>query len=147
MKKAIRDQFVGNKRNSCGPQAFGLTPTSSAYRAARNRAWPPLVRAGALSGLLFAGAARYSRKGCRPCALPEIFGDIGRDNNCGPQTCEIEPSDLGCRAHRYWSDHPRQARADDGAGSEDEKYRGAIVSEPQTTGTVAQQTRACANEG
>ena len=90
-------------------------------------------------------------KRCRTCTLPEIFGDIcrdnSRDNNGGPQTCEIEPSDLGRRAHRHRSDHPRQARADDGAGSEDEKHRGAIVSEPQTTGTVAQQTRARANEG
>ncbi len=103
MKTAIRDQFVGNKRNSCDPQAFGLTPTSSAYRAARNRAWSPLVRAGALGGLLFAGAARICRDNSR---------DNSRDNNCGPQTCEIEPSDLGRRAHRHWSDHPRQARAD-----------------------------------
>ena len=58
MKSATKDRFVGNRPASCdsccGPQAFGLTPTSSAYRASRNRAWSPLVRAGALGGLLFA---------------------------------------------------------------------------------------------
>jgi hypothetical protein len=72
------------------------TPTASVYRAARDGTWSPLGRAGALGGLLFAGALpRYApawaaapapcrnlvfvglySRGCRPCipappAFPE----------------------------------------------------------------------------
>lgn len=123
------------------------TPASPGRCAMRNQA-RPRSHAQACSGDCCSRALPATPgKRCRPCTLPEIYGDICRDNNCGPQALEIEPSDLGRRAHRHWSDHPRQARADDGTGSEDEKYRGAEVIEPQTTGAVAEQASARADEG
>ena len=52
----------GSSFANCGPaRPAAGTPTLSVYRAARDGTWSPLGRAGALGGLLFAGALpRYA---------------------------------------------------------------------------------------